>query len=222
MGRRGRPPKSVGNEELDPKSPKRQTSVKTSMETIDDKKLKPSTAKNTPRRKSVSTSAVASTSKLEDTPQKKRGRPSKSTSDETMVSKSPKKSVTLPKLADTKEEEFYLYKLSDNEDTPKKRRGRPLKNATDETIESKSPTKTKKGAEKSPSTSRRKSVSASAVPQKLQKSPTSKNPNESKASRSRSQSSSTKILDVMFTPPVKIKGATSKKEASKKEEDSKT
>ena len=59
--------------------------------------------------------------------------------------------------------------------------------------------------EKKPSTSRRKSVSASAVPQKITKSPTSKKQDESKMSRSRSQSSSTKVLDVMFTP-VKVKG----------------
>ena len=61
----------------------------------------------------------------------------------------------------------------------------------------------------------RKSVSASAVPQKTPLSPTSSsNQDESRVTRSRSQSSSMKVLDVMFTP-VKVKSVSG---AKKKEE----
>merc|ERR1739846_308684 len=56
--------------------------------------------------------------------------------------------------------------------------------------------------------SRRKSVSASAEPQKT---------DESRLTRSRSQSTSVKVLDVMFTP-VKVKSASRKKETEKLEE----
>ena len=56
--------------------------------------------------------------------------------------------------------------------------------------------------------SRRKSVSASAVPQKT---------DESRLTRSRSQSTSVKVLDVMFTP-VKVKSTSRKKETEKLEE----
>ena len=63
----------------------------------------------------------------------------------------------------------------------------------------------------------RKSVSASAVPQKTPLSPTSSsNQDESRVTRSRSQSSSMKVLDVMFTP-VKVKSV-SGSGAKKKEE----
>merc|ERR1711935_1056163 len=55
--------------------------------------------------------------------------------------------------------------------------------------------------------SRRKSVSASAVPQKTD--------DESRLTRSRS--TSVKVLDVMFTP-VKVKSASRKKETEKLEE----
>ena len=61
----------------------------------------------------------------------------------------------------------------------------------------------------------RKSVSASAVPQKTPLSPSSSNQDESRVTRSRSQSSSMKVLDVMFTP-VKIKSVSGTK---KKEEE---
>merc|ERR1712223_772531 len=69
--RRGRPPKSVGNEESEPKSTKKQVSGKASMTTIieEEKEHKPSTAKHTPRKKSLSTSVVT-ISKLDDTPKK--------------------------------------------------------------------------------------------------------------------------------------------------------
>ena len=56
--------------------------------------------------------------------------------------------------------------------------------------------------------SRRKSVSASAVPPKT---------DESRLTRSRSTSTSVKVLDVMFTP-VKVKSASRKKETEKLEE----
>merc|ERR1712223_1797024 len=96
--RRGRPPKSVGNEESEPKSAKKQVSGKASMTTIieEEKELKTSPAKHTPRKKSLSTSAVT-TSKLDDTPKKGRGRPSKNSTNETIESKSPKntKNVTI-------------------------------------------------------------------------------------------------------------------------------
>merc|ERR1739844_558959 len=104
------------------------------------------------------------------------------------------------------------------------KRGRPTKTAQDDITEAKSAKKKSREipsmatiaeditVSESPSgsgkASRRKSVSASAVPQKT---------DESRLTRSRSTSTSVKVLDVMFTP-VKVKSTSRKKETEKLEE----
>merc|ERR1712051_1082885 len=162
------------------------------------------TRKGTPRGKSISTSTVSppkSPSKVagKGTPRRK----SVSTS-----------AVSPPKTSS---------KVAFSDDSPRKRK-RPTKTAQDDVTEAKS---AKKKARETPSmativedvaviespsgsgkTSRRKSVSASAVPPKT---------DESRLTRSRSTSTSVKVLDVMFTP-VKVKSASRKKETEKLEE----
>merc|ERR1711971_943436 len=178
--RRGRPPKNLQLDESEPKG------------------------KGTPRGKSVSTSIVSppkSPSKVarKDTPRRK----SVSTS-----------AVSPPKTSS---------KVAFSDDSPRKR-GRPTKTAQDDLTEAKSAKKKSReipsmttivedvAISESPSgsgkASRRKSVSASAVPPKT---------DESRLTRSRSTSASVKVLDVMFTP-VKVKSASRKKETEKLEE----
>merc|ERR1711971_801187 len=178
--RRGRPPKNLQLDESEPKGKGTPREKSVSMSTVSPPKSPSKVAgKDTPRRKSVSTSAVS---------------PPKTSS-----------------------------KVAFSDDSPRKR-GRPTKTAQDSVTEAKSAKKKSReipsmttivedvAISESPSgsgkTSRRKSVSASAVPQKT---------DESRLTRSRSQSTSAKVLDVMFTP-VKVKSTSRKKETEKLEE----
>merc|ERR1711971_897064 len=172
------------------------------------------------RRKSVSATAVMQKI-IEETPSKRRGRPPKNLQLDESEPKgkgTPRgKSVSTSAVSPPK----TSSKVAFLDDSPKKR-GRPTKTAQDDVTEAKS---AKKKAREAPSmativedvavsgspsgkASRRKSVSASAVPQKT---------DESRLTRSRSQSTSVKVLDVMFTP-VKVKSTSRKKETEKLEE----
>merc|ERR1711971_660943 len=178
--RRGRPPKNLQLDESEPKGKGTPRGKSVSTSTVSPPKSPSKVAgKGTPRRKSVSTSAVS---------------PPKTSS-----------------------------KVAFSDDSPRKR-GRPTKTAQDDVTEAKSAKKKSReipsmttivedvAISESPSgsgkTSRRKSVSASAVPPKT---------DESRLTRSRSTSTSVKVLDVMFTP-VKVKSASRKKETEKLEE----
>merc|ERR1711971_339160 len=174
------------------------------------------------RRKSVSATAVMQKI-IEETPSKRRGRPPKNLQLDESEPKGKgtprEKSVSMSTVSPPKSSS----KVAFLDDSPKKR-GRPTKTAQDDVTEAKS---AKKKAREAPSmativedvavsgspsgsgkASRRKSVSASAVPQKT---------DESRLTRSRSQSTSVKVLDVMFTP-VKVKSTSRKKETEKLEE----